>query len=300
MKPHLVQDSNTHLLSTPALQSQNPRPISLLLYKYHSANHKPPTPNPTYSNAMSTTPTISKSPASGKPKVIGIYGIPGSGKTFLLKQLESRLQDSGHFAFYDSSRVISSIAPGGLKAFQRLSDPEKARYRQDAIIPIGKDCETSGRTGIVAGHGMFWDEGQTEGTFIHTRGDLETYTHILYLDVPAQVVFHRRLTDNDKERVSMSVEHLSRWQREEKSELRRLCMDHDILFMAVSTAEEDLADAVSAQVQDFRLHSEELNLRCAATKLDQVLDGKLGKLETVLLMDGDRTLAAEDTGALFW
>ena len=42
------------------------------------------------------------------------------------------------------------------------------------------------------------------------------------------------------------------------------------------------------------------NLSQVESRLDDAVVASQGQLETVLVMDADRTLAAEDTGALFW
>ena len=39
-----------------------------------------------------------------KAVVVGIYGIPGSGKSYLLKQLENELGKE-HFAYYEGSKA---------------------------------------------------------------------------------------------------------------------------------------------------------------------------------------------------
>ncbi|KAG9311066.1 uracil phosphoribosyltransferase-domain-containing protein [Chiua virens] len=212
---------------------------------------------------------------NSKPIVIGIYGIPGSGKTFLLNKLTLELKDSGHFSFYEGSAMISSLVFGGLEAFHKLPEHDKTRYRQLAITTIGNECATTGRAAIIVGHFMFWAEGEEAGKVVCTRDDLSTYTHIIYLGVPAE--------------------------EEEKTQLHRLCIDHGILFSVIGLGRSsDLVADVSALARDFRVHTEEYNLRRAKSILDQALGHGLEKLETVLVVDGDRTLAAADTGPLFW
>lgn len=61
-----------------------------------------------------------------------------------------------------------------------------------------------------------------------------------------------------------------------------------------------LLNKVSILLNDFRYHTENYNLSQAENKLDDAIFASQGRLETVLFVDADRTLAAEDTGALFW
>lgn len=247
-----------------------------------------------------------------KAVVVGIYGIPGSGKTFLLKQLEDELELES-FAFYEGSQMIANVMPGGLEAFQQLKEQEKIHWRQLAIRKIGKQCADSGQVGVVTGHFMFWPEEEEEASPpVITQDDLSTFTHIIYLDVPVDIIAKRRLKDTERRRPPMSNTHLKKWQQAEKAQLRCLCYQHGILFCLVSphstmqdnplTMQDNvltMRDNVLTMLMDFWFHSEEDNLSLAESRLDEIVAGK-GKLETILVLDADRTLTAQDTGALFW
>jgi uracil phosphoribosyltransferase/phosphoserine phosphatase len=232
---------------------------------------------------------------------VGIYGIPGSGKTFLLNQLKQKLGEQA-YEFYEGSNMINSLVPGGLAAFQLLDDNQKSYWRQVAIDTIGKDCSDKGRIGVVAGHFMFWREEDSDGQRVYTSNDLRTFTHILYLDVPSDLVKQRRQNDNQRFRSQVSIDHLQRWQQAEKTELRDLCRQHGILFSLVSSTPSMLLEKVARLLDDFRYHTEKENLRRAENRLDDILVGYRGQtqLETILVMDADRTLAAQDTGKMFW
>jgi uracil phosphoribosyltransferase/adenylate kinase len=235
---------------------------------------------------------------NNKAVIVGLYGIPGSGKTFLLDQLKEELEE-GHFAFYEGSNMIATIVPGGLDAFKKLKEEEKVHWRQLAINAIGEECADSGQVAVVAGHFMFWPEEEEAGWPVYTQNDLDTFTHILYLDVPAKIIAQRRLNDTERSRPSTSVTHLYKWQQAEKTELRRLCRHHGILFSLLSPYPTSL-NKVLTLLRDFSCHTERYNLSYAESRLDEALVAGEGQLETVLVMDADRTLAAEDTGALFW
>lgn len=238
------------------------------------------------------------SPPYKKAVVVGLYGIPGSGKTFLLGELEQKLEKK-HFAFYEGSEMIASTVPGGLSEFQKMEEREKADWRQIAIDRIGKECADSGQVAVVGGHFMFWPEEDKAGSPVYTPHDLKTYTHILYLDVPAEVVAEQRLNDTKRNRPSASIAHLHKWQQVEKTRLRRLCRENGILFSLLFPRSALLNKALTL-LGDFRLHTEDYNLSQAENRLDEVLSADQSKLETVLVIDADRTLAAEDTGTLYW
>lgn len=240
----------------------------------------------------------SQSASNRKAVVVGIYGVPGCGKTFLQKQMKQELGQES-FEFYEGSTMIASVFPGGLDEFAKLEEQEKLRWRQLAIDIIGKNCADNKHVAVVTGHFMFWPEEDEAGRPVYTENDLKTFTHILYLDVPAEVVEQRRQNDMERIRPSTSVNHLRKWQLAEKNQLRSLCRDHGILFSLVSR-HLTMRDKVLTLLRDFRDHTENYNLSQAKKRLDEALVVDQRQLETVLILDADRTLAAEDTGALFW
>ena len=237
-------------------------------------------------------------PQIKKPVVIGIYGIPGCGKTFLLNQLKQTFEPEW-FKFYDGSQVIAAVVPGGLNSFQKLEEQEQIHWREVAIEKIGQDCAARGGAAVVAGHFMFWAEGAVVGRPVYTNNDMGTYTHILYLDFPADVVAQRRQNDTERCRPSTTVDHLRKWQQEEKDQLCCLCRQHGILFSLVAQNPSMLSN-VSALLRNFYQQSEEHNLESAEIALDEALFTEKGHLKTLLVLDADRTLTAEDTGSLFW
>ncbi|KAJ5801755.1 uncharacterized protein N7518_003823 [Penicillium psychrosexuale] len=216
-------------------------------------------------------PSPRAQPTSFKPVIIGLYGLPGSGKSFRLEELKTVL-DNDKFAFYDGSNVIAAVTPGGLEAFQILTKEGKNDARERAIARVKQECSNTGKIAIVAGHFMFWAEEDEHGQSVCTPSDLATYSHILYLNSPAELIAEYRLNDAKRCRPTVSTSHLARWQQIEQSHLRQLCRCHDILFTLVSPL-------VSASKLEWKTYS---------------------TVETVIMMDADKTLASEDSGVLFW
>ncbi|KAL3476032.1 uracil phosphoribosyltransferase-domain-containing protein [Aspergillus californicus] len=235
-------------------------------------------------------------PVPSAPKVIGLYGLSGSGKSFLLNQLKEELGQE-KFNFYEGSDVISSLVSGGLVKFRKLAEEQKRSFRQDAIDSIRSECYKTGKTGIVTGHFMFWSAEAEIGERVYTQNDLTTFTHILYLNPSAELMAQRRSQDIKKNRSTDSAEHLHRWQEVEIKELRELCRHHSILF---TTIYPNLRDKVSTFILDFEHHDENKNLSIAKQYLDSAVSPQYDTLETVLLFDADKTLSAKDTGVLFW
>ncbi|KAJ4466996.1 uracil phosphoribosyltransferase-domain-containing protein [Lentinula aciculospora] len=250
-----------------------------------------------FSLAGSETPSTVNKPTSmpQRPTVVGLYGLPGCGKSTLLDQLKDELGEQ-EFQYYEGTIMISSLVPGGLHAFQKMERQEKTYWREMAIKKIQGECSVSGRAAVVVGHFMFWDEKDEVGQVVWTQCDQETFTHILYLDISAQDITLRRQNDIKRARSSVSEEHLRKWKRAERHQLRLLCLKHRILFSAVAP------DKVAMLLRKFREYTEQQNLSRAERTLDETFHELSGrtKLESMLVVDGDRTLISEDTGVLFW
>ncbi|GES63612.1 hypothetical protein ATEIFO6365_0007029900 [Aspergillus terreus] len=226
--------------------------------------------------------------------VIGLYGIPGSGKTYLLNHLKRELGEKD-FAFYEGSSVIDSIVTGGLDAFKRMQEEEKEVWRQRAIESIRDECTSTGKAAVVTGHLMFWDEEEETGSSVMTQSDLSVYTHIIYLDVSSEVIQRRRQADTSRDRPPLSVSHICRWKEAEKAQLRSLCLTHGILFSLLSSGQD-----LTSLITDLQVHNECHNLRLALESVDDAVRVNHEDLEKVVVLDADKTLAAEDTGLLWW
>lgn len=73
-----------------------------------------------------------------------------------------------------------------------MDDQEKVHWRGVAIDRIGEHGAADGDVALVTGHLMFWSEEQEAGDLIWTENDAKTYTHMLFLDVPAKIISERR------------------------------------------------------------------------------------------------------------
>ena len=206
--------------------------------------------------------------------------------------------DENCFDFYEGSEVIASLVPGGLDAFHRLQESEKLPYRNKAIEMIAKQSSDKGKVTIVTGHFMFWSKDKEAGQSVFTERDGDTYTHILYLDVPSLELERRQLHDTTRKRPSVSVSHLQKWQEEEQRQLRPLCQREGIFYFRSQIPSP--ADRIAAFLQDFRIHSEKYNLVKATRKLDDAVYLGQDLLKTMLVLDGDKTLAATDTNISSW
>ncbi|TVY36103.1 hypothetical protein LOCC1_G007561 [Lachnellula occidentalis] len=238
-----------------------------------SSNANPaPTPPPNATVTAAAPIPTNEAVSIPKPTVIGIYGIQGSGKTHLLRQLRLSL-GSEKFAYHDGSAMITELVPGGFSAFKKLDEAGKKCARELAIETIGKRAAESGKVALVAGHLMFWAEGEGKGDVVWTDADSRTYSQVVFLDVPA-VLIHERARE---------IRGFGGRADGEREQLRALCRERDILFTVVSEDARTprLLRGVLPLVRDFQEHDEKLNLSRAESKLDEAfLAGHAARLDT--------------------
>ncbi|OCT52360.1 hypothetical protein CLCR_09752 [Cladophialophora carrionii] len=232
----------------------------------------------------------------GRPAVIGIYGLPGSGKSFLLNALSQIHRNN--YIFVEGSEAISRMVPAGLEAFKTLDEAQKRPIRELAISTVVADCLNDGKAAIITGHFMFWPGAVDQGHSVWTQQDRKTYTHIIYLQTPAEVIQERCLNDNSKRRPELSVEHLRRWQQEEEMHLRATCYESGIIYYALN--QDPAIPKVSELLETFLHRRQESHILQAEAMLDSIILSQARPFVSALVLDADKTLSAADAGHLFW
>ncbi|RMZ15562.1 hypothetical protein D0860_01522 [Hortaea werneckii] len=230
------------------------------------------------------------------PVIIGVYGLPASGKTHLLNELRKVL-DEYHFKFYDGSEMIERITDSGLAAFKQMSNAQKAITRTTAIKTIKAECTNERKTGVVAGHFMLMSENGVSEK-IDTPADWGTYTHIIYLNTPVEKMMDRTEKDSGRaDRKQLPIADLQEWQDSEKTRLRKICYENRILFAVDDTADHNY---ISKLINHFREGDAKRNTRSVLQEIDQIMSNHETQPQTVLLFDADKTLGVEDGSYHFW
>ncbi|OHF02739.1 uracil phosphoribosyltransferase [Colletotrichum orchidophilum] len=244
---------------------------------------------------------ISPDAPAKKPIIVGLYGLPGSGKSYVLRQLKIYFGTGNRFQYYEGSEIIGSLVNGGLEAFKRLSADAQKLQRQRAIQFIADECVTTGRIGIVTGHYSFWDDMDSSREVIMTANDLRVYTHVVYLDTPVDWLWERRGVDDGRLRPELPTEHLSRWQNSEMVDLSRLSRLEGMQFMPLYLLETQSLDGIVRILRNIDTQDEE-NLHRVRNETDRLLfpNRDANQLDAVLVFDADRTLCAADTSTIFW
>ena len=242
--------------------------------------------------------STSTSSKAGTLPIVGLYGVSGVGKSYLLTHLQQQLYGK-EYAFFEGSTEIARATPGGLDAFQLLTNAEQHKIRKQAILNIQSSCLSDGKVGVVAGHYMLWSEEAKKPICVFTDDDLNIFTHIVYLDVDAQTISTRLEHDTAKKRPSLETSQILAWQDLEKDDLRKTCYKRHILFISLET-ESVTVETLAFLLREFKAHTEAGNLSRVEKRVHQIMKSRSGPIKTILVLDADRTLSASDTGALFW
>ncbi|KAG8526113.1 uncharacterized protein KY384_000106 [Bacidia gigantensis] len=229
---------------------------------------------------------------------IGLYGVSGCGKTTLLYQLKENLGEHA-FAFHDGSKAIKDVFSDNFETFDAQTEKNKVFFREKAIGKVEGKCTPTNQIAVVAGHYALWSKKEEAPVPIYTNKDLATYTHILYLDVPANEVAERRRKDSKKTRENLTEKQLEDWQEFEKKAMRHLCRNHGILFTTIPSAPEPILN-----IKKLLIHFRDQDKTRNELNVQKAVDGTCFQKDPhpkiMLVMDADKTMTAQDTGKMFW
>lgn len=230
--------------------------------------------------------------------VIGVYGISGVGKSHALAKIAT---DRIEWRCADGSQIIEERLKEHGKTmdyFQNTMTPsQKAAVREEVIHSVRKSPGVT----VIAGHCSFPTGSSPEFKDIFTSADGMSYDAIFYLEKPPSVIFNQRKRDSYRTRQDLPIDFLQRWIDHEKVVLEDKCAKFDILFEVVPCNNTDdcqdlirriLQSVVAPAASAAKFKSEEA-LRAA-------IQADIPKADVYLLIDGDRTLCAQDTGCLFF
>ncbi|QBZ58493.1 hypothetical protein PoMZ_03446 [Pyricularia oryzae] len=127
------------------------------------------------------------------------------------------------YDYYEGSEVIDSVVDGGLAAFKKLPHGDNQRHRASAVRQIGRDACHNGKSALVTGHFILPNDGIDGGLQeVYTEADLETFTHIVYLKVPAEDIRKRCAADVQRKRALFPAEEMSKWHGEKEKTVQRV------------------------------------------------------------------------------
>ncbi|KAK8029920.1 hypothetical protein PG993_011211 [Apiospora rasikravindrae] len=163
-------------------------------------------------------------------------------------------------------------------------------WHQFAIDKIKWDSIREKDTPVIVGQSMFWSEAQQSAATIFTGSLAKMFTHILYWNVPAELILQRRNDDLRYKHSQFSIDHLRKWQSAEQDHLTKLCPIHGILFSYIKSPEH-----VPSLLREFVSHNESLNMSKAHAYLDGII-GASQNLQTMLVIAADNMLQGPHPG----
>ncbi|PWY77752.1 hypothetical protein BO83DRAFT_397208 [Aspergillus eucalypticola CBS 122712] len=225
---------------------------------------------------------------SNQPRqnLIGIFGLPGSGKTHILNQLRRKLE-GGPFSFYEYEEVRKT-SPIHWPAYDR------------AFELIRHKCDDAGVTGIATANYMLPDEFNDHPytTLLDDGTPNRPFTHIMYVNTPVEVAHQRCMEDAEKNLAWCSLDYFRKWADEEIIGLKDTCFDRKIMFTMVDS--HDLPKII-ALIHTFQLdRNEEHNQGIVDQCVDEVVAPWQGQVEKVLVMDCDGVFAPKSEEQTFW
>ncbi len=201
---------------------------------------------------------------------IGLYGMPTAGKTYIMDRID-------FIEVLVGSRLLREYDP----EFD-LRDDEGREKDRKAVAKLMMEKETF----IMDGHYAFGNE----TAFTDEEGEM--YDVYLYLYI-SPAVLKNRMASSEKNRKYLKYD-IEDWQKREISGLRKYCHTHNKDFYVIDNPpSNEYADTES--VIAF-IHQIVAGYSCAGYArrcADEILNRS--KDDTILLIDGDKTLTREDT-----
>ena len=201
---------------------------------------------------------------------IGLYGLPTSGKTFVLNAVRNLEALSG-------STLLRKINPD----FSSLTETKKQEVRERLAFSLMKKDQF-----IMDGHYSFGEK------VVFTEADGQLYDMILYLYTEPKIL---------KERMRNSIRNqkylkhdIQNWQFSEIENLREYCQKHDKDFYVLDNPEKGFFPDISI-VLEF-IDSIVCGFSCVrfAKECTKNILSSLEEKE-IVLTDGDKTLLIEDS-----
>jgi 2-hydroxy-3-keto-5-methylthiopentenyl-1-phosphate phosphatase/uracil phosphoribosyltransferase len=228
-----------------------------------------------------------------EPNIIGIFGLPNSGKSKLTEALEQELNlDYDRFEFFDAWKIIEASLPDGtdLEGYKLLGKTEKLLICKRAIDVVVDMCRERSKPGIVTGHFSFWEGVSKTGQKAMGWEDLKAFTHILYLsELPGEIA-----TVNKIRPVTPDAE-MVLWQADELRDIQKICRRDGVHSTTVTG---DRPHYVADLIRSLVGHDIDYNEMLVAQELESMKFDNGTK--TMLVIDADETLAPQDTIELFW
>lgn len=165
-------------------------------------------------------------------KRIGLYGISGTGKTTILKEVSKLTPNT---IWLEGSQLVINAAGLSLEQFKRLSENEKYFYREMAIDKALEIQAKEKKHIIIDGH-LIFVKGESEFENVMTEKDKIFYTDYIYLNLPTEIIIERQQNDSYKKR-NYSASIIASWVTLELEELKEFCRVRNLKLHILQTTD---------------------------------------------------------------
>jgi len=201
---------------------------------------------------------------------IGLYGMPTSGKTYIMDQIDFMEVIVG-------SKLLRQYDPD---FDMRDETVREADRRAVANIMLSKP------EFIMDGHYAFGDE----VAFTEDEGNMYDVYLYLYID---PTILSDRMASSVKNRKYLKYD-VAAWQNREINALRKYCHAHNKDFYVLDNPPENCFTDVDIILEFIRAIKNGYScVKFAKACTDRILKGCVG--DTITLLDGDKTLTIEDS-----
>jgi len=234
--------------------------------------------------------------------VVGIYGIQGVGKSYVLKQCAKKRIE---WNFVDGSQLIKEALHDKGKTLQdfqhHMTASEKADVRK-AVIERAK--RKPGLT-LISGHCSFPSSNEVgsdesiQFIDVFTEADGSVYDLIIYLEKHIDEVCDQIENDKDRVRSLYPKDVLQNWIQHEKTVLKAKCSEHNIDFHVFSSDEAWDHMTVTSLIVDRIVVPTSIRARVKSEQeLVASIKNEVPAADIYLLIDGDGTFCPQDTGEI--
>ena len=204
---------------------------------------------------------------------IGLYGLPTAGKSYILNSVRSLDVLSG-------SSLLRETAPD----FPSLSEGEKDAVRKKLASTLMRKDHF-----IMDGHFAFGED------IVFTEADGQLYDVFLYLHVRPDIL-ESRISNSARNKKYLKYD-LDRWQNMEIEQLRRYCHEYDKDFYVLDNPGQGYFSDINIILQFIESIAKGFSCKKAAERCAGEILKKVSG-DTVILLDGDKTLTLEDSSGL--
>lgn len=201
---------------------------------------------------------------------IGLYGMPAAGKTYILDRID-------FIDVVQGSRLLREMCP----EFDVKSPEEKNATRMELANSLKKRDSF-----IIDGHYAFGDE------IAFTESDGQLYDVFLYLYISPDIL-KERMEKSERNRKYLSFD-IEKWQKFEIDSLRKYCHENDKDFYVIDNPPQNYFDNISDIIDFIKDIIEGYSCRAYAESCSkEILEHS--KNDTIVLMDGDKTITIQDS-----